>query len=57
MIEKLGETKVRGRGDTITMPKSVREAVGGLNNGDYIVFYRKGNNICIAKAKLEVKYD
>lgn len=38
----------------LTIPKKVQEKLGGVEEGQYIIFYEEKNNICIGKG--EVKF-
>ena len=36
----------------VAIPKKVREKLGGLEEGDYLLFYEEGNEIYIKKGAL-----
>lgn len=36
----------------VAIPKKVREKLGGLTEGDYLLFYEEGNEIYIKKGML-----
>ena len=36
----------------VAIPKKVREKLGGLKEGDYLLFYEEGNEIYIKKGML-----
>jgi AbrB family looped-hinge helix DNA binding protein len=50
-MTSLGHAKVGSKGQ-VTIPKKVQEVLGGLDSGDYIIFYREGKNIYIKKGKV-----
>ena len=47
-MAQLGHAKISGKLQ-ITIPKKVQEELGGLENGQYIMFYKDGKNVYIRK--------
>ena len=47
----MGHAKI-GAKDQVTIPKNVREALGGLEPGQYLLFFQEGKNIFIRKGKV-----
>ena len=50
--EHVGEAKVTVKMQ-ITVPKRVQELLGGLDKGDYIIFYKDKKGIYIRKGKIK----
>ncbi|MEW5936534.1 MAG: AbrB/MazE/SpoVT family DNA-binding domain-containing protein [Candidatus Thermoplasmatota archaeon] len=50
-MTELGHAKVSGKLQ-ITIPKKVQEELGGVENGQYILFYKDGKKIYICKGKV-----
>lgn len=50
-MAQLGHAKVSGKLQ-ITIPKKVQEELGGLENGEYIIFYKEGKKIEIRKGRV-----
>ncbi len=44
--------KVTIRGQ-IRIPKKISDLLGGLDDGDYVLFYEEGNRVYIRKGRLE----
>jgi len=47
----IGKAKITRRVQ-ITLPKKVRKELGGTKEGQYILFYKDGNKICIQKGEI-----
>ncbi len=47
-MTQIGHAKVSGKLQ-ITIPKKVQEELGGVENGQYIIFYKEGRKIHIRK--------
>lgn len=50
-MAQIGHAKVSGKLQ-ITIPKKVQEELGGLENGEYIIFYKEGKRIEIRKGRV-----
>ncbi len=48
---QIGHAKISGKLQ-ITIPKKVQEELGGVENGQYIIFYNEGGKIYIRKGKV-----
>jgi len=48
----LGVSKVTSKMH-ITIPKAVQNALGGIKQGQYILFYEDGNKIWITKGEIK----
>ena len=53
-MTRIGETKVT-QNYSISIPKKVRDELGDVKIGQFIVFEKIGNNIIIKKADLVTK--
>lgn len=49
--DHLAEAKVTVRGQ-VAVPRKVRDALGGLEAGDYLIFYKEGGRIHIEKGEV-----
>ncbi|MFO7618821.1 MAG: AbrB/MazE/SpoVT family DNA-binding domain-containing protein [Thermoplasmata archaeon] len=50
-MTQIGHAKVSGKLQ-ITIPKKVQEELGGVENGQYIIFYKEGKSVYIRKGRV-----
>lgn len=53
MNEHIAEAKISSRGQ-IAIPKKIKDMLK-IEDGDYIIFEKKGNDICIKIGKIVLK--
>lgn len=51
--DHIAEAKITSKGQ-ITLPKKVKDALGA-EGGDYLLFFKEGNRICIEAGRLTTK--